>query len=148
MRKLNLSKLPIPQGHIFAFVVGTILHIWRPLENFTRGWPRHLFGWLIFSAGFLLAAWSVAAVNEIEVDRPTALISTGPYAFSRNPMYLAWDVLVLSLAVLVNTWWLLLLLPGLLIFTHYFVILREESQLAQRFGAEYSQYCTQVSRYL
>lgn len=148
MSKLTWSNIPIPEGHVIALLAGIALHVWRPLEIFLQNWPRHLFGWPVLVAGLLLIAWSVAAVNDIQVEQPAALISAGPYAFSRNPMYLAWYLVLLALALLINTWWILLLLPGLLIFTHYFVVVREEEQLERRFGKQYRQYCAQVRRYL
>jgi protein-S-isoprenylcysteine O-methyltransferase Ste14 len=82
----------------------------------------------------LLAAWAVAAVKDRDVEKPTEIISSGPYAFGRNPMYLAWTILYVAAAVLVNTWWLILLLPVLLLVTHYFVVRQEERQLEQQFG--------------
>jgi protein-S-isoprenylcysteine O-methyltransferase Ste14 len=148
MSKLKWSNLPIPEGHVIALLVGIALHVWRPLVIFQRNWPLRLFGLPVLVAGILLIAWSVAVVNDIQVEKPAALITVGPYAISRNPMYLAWDMVFLALALLINSWWIIFLLPGVLIFTHYFVVLREEEQLEIRFGKQYRQYCARVRRYL
>ena len=81
--------------------------------------------------------------------KPTkAMISTGPYGFSRNPMYLCLTLLLVGIAFLVNTVWPVALLPALLIFIHYGVIRREESYLERLFGDEYRRYRARVRRWL
>lgn len=83
----------------------------------------------------------------MEVDAPAKLITTGPYALSRNPMYLAWHVLYAGAIFLVNTKWLVLLFTFVLAYTHYRVILREEEELEKLFGQEYKAYCAKARRY-
>jgi protein-S-isoprenylcysteine O-methyltransferase Ste14 len=56
--------------------------------------------------------------------------------------------LVLGMAMLVNTWWLLILLPAVIAFTHYIVVHQEEQKLEQKFGEEYREYMGRVWRYL
>ncbi len=63
-------------------------------------------------------------------------------------MYLAWTIIYVATAVLVNTWWLVMLLPVLQLFTHYVVVRQEERQLERQFGEPYRQYRGQVRRYL
>ncbi len=63
-------------------------------------------------------------------------------------MYVAWTVLYAGAAMFVDTWWLLILLPGVTAFTHYVVVRREEQKLEQKFDEEYRQYCNRVRRYL
>jgi protein-S-isoprenylcysteine O-methyltransferase Ste14 len=63
-------------------------------------------------------------------------------------MYVAWTLMYLAIALLVNSWWLVMLLPIVLLFTHFFVIRKEESQLERMFGEAYRQYCTRVRSYL
>ena len=63
-------------------------------------------------------------------------------------MYVAWSVIYIGIAMLVNTGWLIILLPAVIAFTHYFVIRREEQQLEKQFGEQYRQYRAQVRRYL
>jgi protein-S-isoprenylcysteine O-methyltransferase Ste14 len=147
MSKFRWSNIPIPEGHVALLVVGVGLHLWRPLRPFRAAWPKHVLGWPLLLMGIFLAAWAVAAVKDREIEKPTEIISAGPYAFSRNPMYVAWSIIYVAAAVLVNTWWLILFLPLLLIFTHYFVVRQEELQLEQQFGEPYRQYRDQVRRY-
>jgi protein-S-isoprenylcysteine O-methyltransferase Ste14 len=63
-------------------------------------------------------------------------------------MYIAWTLISLGVALVGNTPWPVVLLPGVLIYTHVCVILREERYLEQKFGDEYRQYRAGVRRYV
>lgn len=63
-------------------------------------------------------------------------------------MYVAWTMIYLGTAMLVNTWWLLILLPAVMIFTHYAVVRHEEQELEQKFADEYREYRRRVRRYV
>jgi protein-S-isoprenylcysteine O-methyltransferase Ste14 len=84
---------------------------------------------------------------EVDLDRPNQLLDSGPYAFSRNPMYLAWTAGYVGVALVVGTAWPLLLLPVVLVTTQV-VVLREERSLERRFGDGYRSYKASVRRYL
>jgi protein-S-isoprenylcysteine O-methyltransferase Ste14 len=84
----------------------------------------------------------------MDINKPSRIIVSGPYRFSRNPMYVAWTLIYIGIGLLVNTWWLLIFLPIMLIYMHYFVVRREKRQLEKIFGDEYRQYCDRVRRYL
>lgn len=148
MNKQTWSNIPIPEGHVTLLIVGVILHIWRPLRLSRSAWPRHLLGWPLLLIGIGMVAWAVAAVKAMDIQKPTKLITAGPYAISRNPMYIAWTIIYLVTAILANTLWLIILMPVLILFTHYFVVLQEERQLEQQFGEQYRQYRARVRRYL
>ncbi len=148
MSKFKWGNIPVPEGHVLSLVAGVALHIWHPLELSPAAWLRHVLGWPILLAGILLIARCVATVQDIDIEKPVTLITTGPYAFSRNPMYLAWTIIYLAIVLLVNSWWLIILLPALVLFTHFFVVAREEDQLERQFGEQYRQYCAKVRRYL
>ena len=81
--------------------------------------------------------------------RPTTTLGTaGPYRYSRNPLYIALTLAYLGAAVVVNTVWPVILLPGLLLVMQWGVISREERYLERRFGDEYRRYRTRVRRWL
>jgi protein-S-isoprenylcysteine O-methyltransferase Ste14 len=146
--RIKWSNIPIPQGHVIALIVGIALHVWHPLELWQVLWQRQFLGWPLLLMGILLAFWATVSFNQMDFEKPTAIITTGPYAFSRNPMYVAWTLIHLAMALLVNTWWLIILLPVVLLFTHFFVIVKEERQLEQKFGEAYRQYRARARRYL
>jgi protein-S-isoprenylcysteine O-methyltransferase Ste14 len=148
MSKFRWSNIPIPEGHVALLVVGVVMQVWHPFRLFRAAWLRQALGWPLLLVGVLLAAWAVAAVGDQAIQKPTEIVSAGPYAFSRNPMYLAWNIIYVAAAVLINTWWLIIFLPVLLLFTHYFVVRQEERQLEQQLGKPYRQYRDRVRRYL
>lgn len=81
--------------------------------------------------------------------RPTtAIIQSGPFRLTRNPVYLADTLLYIGVALFMNTAWPLLLLPLVLLIVHRGVILREERYLEQRFGDEYISYKSRVRRWI
>ncbi len=78
----------------------------------------------------------------------TAIVTEGPYRFTRNPIYLSLAVLYAGLAVMANALWSLLLLLAVMLIIHYAVILPEERYLEQKFGEEYRSYKAKVRRWL
>ena len=132
---------------MIALIAGVALHVWHPLEFRQDIWQRRVLGWSLLLMGILLALWATATFKEMDFGKPTAVITAGPYAFSRNPMYVAWAMIYLAIALLVNTWWLVILLPVLLLFVHFRHVLREERQLERKFGEAYRQYRARVRRY-
>src|SRR5690606_13428351 len=77
-----------------------------------------------------------------------ALVTTGPYARSRNPMYLAFACLYLGLASWYNSLWLIVIFPGLIVAVNRLVIRPEEARLSARFGDAYSAYCARARRWM
>ena len=98
--------------------------------------------------GVAWTAWAVATVGAMDVSKPGGVISTGPYARSRNPMYVGWALILGGLALGFNSVWMAAALPLALVLNHVFAVLREERQLAATFGDEYSRYRDRVRRYL
>ena len=90
-----------------------------------------------------------AAGTPVPARKPTTVIvRTGPYRFSRNPIYLAFSVFQLGIAIWVDSLWLLATLVAAMALIHYVVIPREEQYLERRFGAQYLDYKASVRRWL
>jgi protein-S-isoprenylcysteine O-methyltransferase Ste14 len=90
-----------------------------------------------------------AGGTPVPARKPTAVIvRTGPYRFSRNPIYLAFSVFQLGIAIWVNSVWLLATLVGAVALIHYVVIPREEQYLERNFGSQYLDYKASVHRWL
>ena len=86
-------------------------------------------------------------VDPRDPTRSEALVTTGIYRFTRNPMYLGFLCWLLALAVVLHSW--LGLLGGLLFFERMqrSQIPAEEAALARRFGDAYQDYCRRVRRW-
>lgn len=148
MSSCRWSNVPIPEGHVIPLVVGVALDLWLPFKIVELQWLKHILGWPLLLFGSLLAASAVMTFKAMDSAKPTGIVDSGPYRLSRNPMYVAWTMIYFGTAILVNTWWLLILLPAVIIFTHYVVIRHEEQELEQKFGDEYREYRGRVRRYL
>ena len=148
MNKIKWSNIPVPESHVISLIAGIALHVWRPLVLWDATWQRYALGGILLLAGIALALWATAVFEQMSFQEPTKLITKGPYAISRNPMYGAWTLIYLGTTLLVNTWWLFILLPLPLLATHYISVLLEERNLERKFGDEYRQYRARVRRYL
>ena len=123
-------------------------------------WPVEVFPRAIKSLGGLLTVLAVAlfvlsvrefrrARTPIRTRKPvTAVIRTGPYRFSRNPIYLSFTLLQLGLGTWANSAWVVGMLIPTLVLMSYGVIAREERYMAQKFGEEYLRYTAAVRRWI
>ena len=110
-------------------------------------------GRIISALSFALFLWSVPLFKRygtsVKPYRPTsAIIKTGPYRFSRNPIYLSMALLHFGVALWNGTWWMLITLAVTFWFMTKFVVEREESYLERSFGEEYMGYKRSVRRWL
>ena len=124
---------------------------WQRLWDMLPGKHRTGGGWSpplpLILAGVWLGARAVRAAAGVDLERPDQLVDSGPYARSRNPMYLAWTAGYVGIALVAGTAWPLLLLPVVLVLTHA-AVMREERSLERSFGAAYRNYKGSVRRYL
>jgi protein-S-isoprenylcysteine O-methyltransferase Ste14 len=102
--------------------------------------------------GLLLLLWSLVSFGRsfrvgIDDERPDRLVTDGIFAWSRNPIYVAFW-LILSGQFLVSPNWLLLAYLAAATWLFHRQVRREEAYLAQHYGAEYAEYCRRVRRYL
>jgi protein-S-isoprenylcysteine O-methyltransferase Ste14 len=87
-------------------------------------------------------------VNPIKASSASALVSSGVYRFTRNPMYLGLLLALFAWAILLSNPLALLLLPVYVLYINRFQILPEERVLASLFGTGYSAYKKSVRRWL
>ncbi len=144
---MKWHNVPIPQAHLFGLVIGTGLHIFIPNHLFQSPWIGHVIGWPLIIVGIGICVWSVIEANEMNIENPDQLLTTGPYARSRNPMYVGWTLIYLGISFAANSIWIMALLPIVLIYMHFVDIPREERLLTEQFGNEYRQYKQRVQRY-
>ena len=105
---------------------------------------------LLGGATYLSCVWGFAHIGRgtpAPIDPPKKLVVSGPYRFTRNPMYVAVLCVVFGEAVLFASG--RLLAYGVLILTafHAFVVLYEEPTLRRQFGSSYKAYCSRVPRW-
>ena len=98
---------------------------------------------------FILAFFSFGDSWRIGIDKKTAgqLVTGGIFSVSRNPIYVAFDLIFIAV-FLINGTWFFLIFALLAILAVHSQTLREERFLAQRYGEPYEQYRKKTPRYL
>ncbi len=122
-----------------------------PLPNFNYGCINSVFGLVFMIAGWFFANWTVKVQFTIGRGTPVPLLGTqrlltsGPYAYCRNPMAFGTDLFYLGFAIWlgsVSAVVLSLIYPvGILIY----IKVIEEKELENRFGLEYLEYKRRTS---
>jgi protein-S-isoprenylcysteine O-methyltransferase Ste14 len=112
-----------------------------------------LAGGLIIGIAIVIALWALIgfyrADTDVRPDKPdSALITSGPYRYSRNPLYIMLALVQVTAGLWVNSLWVLLLAPVSLVAIYYYAIRREERYLEQLFGQDYLDYKRRVRRWL
>jgi len=137
-----VRNIPLPEPHLIGLGVGLAA---GSVEQWTLPLPAWLriAGLSLPIGGLVLATWATRASRDTRLAHPDQLIVHGPYAASRNPMYVGWTLAYLGLA----SGWLLALLPGVLLAMHV-AVRHEERRLLALFGQTYSAYAATVRRYI
>jgi protein-S-isoprenylcysteine O-methyltransferase Ste14 len=119
MSNIKWKNFPVPPIHVVTLILGIAMQAWLPCAIWRDGWQGQVLGWSLLLAGILLALWATTAFEDMDSEKPGKVITSGPYAYSRNPMYVAWTLMYVAIAILVNTWWLVVLIPIPLLVTHF-----------------------------
>ncbi|HTR41273.1 MAG TPA: isoprenylcysteine carboxylmethyltransferase family protein [Pseudomonadales bacterium] len=139
-----------PLVYLGALGLGLLLDWLAPFQKF---FSFPVTGWLLAFAGFCIGFWGVRTFirfgTNVRPDLPvTALVTSGPYRYSRNPLYMACTIIYLGITLSVGSLWLLVMLIPTLAVVHYRIVRREEDYLESRFGESYRAYKTQVNRWI
>jgi protein-S-isoprenylcysteine O-methyltransferase Ste14 len=148
-------RIPPPKLFLSGLAAGLLLEWLWPL-----GWLKDLPALLRFGlggglvvAGVALMAPAMGLFQKVGTPVPpwepsAALVTTGPYGYSRNPMYLSVVMIYVGLALLFAAAWPLVLLIPVLLVLHFAVIRLEEAYLERRFGETYRNYRARVRRWI
>jgi protein-S-isoprenylcysteine O-methyltransferase Ste14 len=134
-----LAGLGIDWIHHVPFVPISLPHVWVGVG--------------VVALGVALAVWAVVtfrkAGTRVEPYKPTTVIvSHGPFALTRNPIYLGMLFGQTGLAIGFDSLWILVMLAPLYLVLRYGVIAREEAYLERKFGAVYLDYKSRTRRWL
>lgn len=152
--KTDHAGVRIPPPFVFlGFLIAGIVSQSRWIEGVFPISMEFYLGALIVLFGLILMLTGARkfkkADTNIEPWKPTSnIISHGPYAYSRNPLYIAMTIIYLGIALAAGSTIALLLLVPCLLFIRYYVIAREESYLERAFGDEYLAYKCKVRRWI
>jgi protein-S-isoprenylcysteine O-methyltransferase Ste14 len=143
----GLSNVPLPVPYLLG--IATAVWLDRRWPSAPPG-PRHgrrLIGWLLAGTGVRLIGRSWTAAMPVRLTDPVQLVTSGPYAASRNPMYLGWALLQLGAGLVRGSRWMIAAVPVAAAFVHRDVR-GEERTLEDAFGDEFRRYVATVPRYL
>ena len=117
----------------------------RPLRLAVAG-PLSIASALLALLGFVELRRHQTPVDPAKTS--VALVTGGVFAWSRNPMYVSLALLLASIAAALNSLWLALLVPLLIVVLDRGVMRPEETYLSQKFGERYLEYTKRVRRWL
>lgn len=157
MRALELKVPPVAVAIIFATAMWLLsdfspgLDVSLPLRPITRPILT-----LILVLGGIGAALSGivsfkradTTVNPLKLEATSALVNSGIYRYTRNPMYLGFLIVLFGWAVFLANALAAIALPGFVLYMNRFQIIPEERALTARFGKAFSEYAEQVRRWL
>ena len=147
----NVIAFP-PLIYAVPMAVGILLHALFPM-NLLPPVLANVLGGLSFILAVILAVLASRTMRQagtnVNPSQPTtAIVSDGPFRFTRNPLYLSLTLLYSSISLLANALWPMLMLPIVLIIIERGVIAREERYLEDKFGEEYRHYKARVRRWI
>lgn len=152
--KMDRTDFLIPPFAVFYFyLIFANAFDWPSVraQEFFHSETIRWIGVLFCLVGLLLFIASLVSFGQsfrvgIDAVHPDRLITTGVFAFSRNPIYVAFGI-ILSGQFLIFSHWILLLYLGAAIWLFHRQVLREEEYLKRHYGQEYAAYCKRVRRY-
>jgi protein-S-isoprenylcysteine O-methyltransferase Ste14 len=118
------------------------------------GFPLVSLGISLVAISWILPVWAIVLFRregtEVEPTSPTnrKLITSGPYQFTRNPMYLGLVILTLGIAIWVGAWPMFGAPMALFATANWVHIPFEEAKMRSQFGAEYDNYAARVRRWI
>lgn len=117
-----------------------------PLDSLRFG------SYLLMPLGFALVLLAVRELKKAKTHvnpfkTTKTIVGTGPFRFSRNPIYLGFLIFVLGFGLFHATWWALIGVTALFLILHFMVVIPEEEYLAEKFNQQYIYYANRVRRW-
>jgi protein-S-isoprenylcysteine O-methyltransferase Ste14 len=153
--RLDKTDFLIPPFALFYFYTVFAAAFNLPLVSTQTFFQSEVIAWvgvLLCFVGLVLLLLSLVSFGKsfrvgIDVDHADKLVTTGIFAFSRNPIYVAFGFVLLGQFLVFPNWILLVyLVAGIWLFHRQ--VLREEAFLRNHYGQDYAEYCQRVRRYL
>ena len=146
-----MIRPPLAWG--LAVLAGLALNWLVPWPFLPADLPAGWLGAMVFVLALALVAWAIVTItragSNVPTNRPTTtIVESGPYRFTRNPIYLGMFLGLIGLAIALDNLWLLLTLGPFALVIRYGVVTREEAYLDRKFGDVYRAYRSRVRRWL
>lgn len=140
---------------VLLFIYLFIANVWGLPGSGGYLFSSDIVAWVGVGCGVLsvaLFAWALVSFGKsfrvgIDEDSPGSLVTTGAFALSRNPIYVAFFLMLLGIFLVLQSWVFLVVLLAVCIAVTRQIILEEKS-LEKIYGQEYLDYCARVRRFL
>jgi len=126
-------RIRVPLGFVFA-----VLYFWLARS----AWRSLALGAILIVPGLLVRAFASGHVRKNE-----ALATSGPYAYTRNPLYLGSLLMGIGFAVAARSWWVGIALV-IMFFAIYVPVIRDEEAFLRQKFPEFEEYARRVPRML
>ena len=149
----GLTVPPPPLLYLAALVIGWLLQWVFPISVLPPGPAPLAAGVVVLALGIVLLFGAVsimrrAGTSPNPTQPTTAIVTTGPFRYTRNPIYLGFTLICVGIAIAANNLWVLPPLLVVLVIMTRMVIPGEERYLEQKFGSAYTDYVARVRRWL
>ena len=142
---------PPPAIYLIAVLIGLMTDYFFPFSFMPESFQLPI-GLLIILPSVTLAALSFREFKKAETNvdpyKPsTAIITSGPFRYTRNPLYVTLSFVIIGVGIWLDNIWIIAMLVPVLILMHYGVIKKEEQYLTKKFGDKYLKYKETVPRW-
>jgi protein-S-isoprenylcysteine O-methyltransferase Ste14 len=142
-----------PIAWALAVLAGLALQWLVSLPFMPAAVPARWVGGMVFVLALALVAWAIATITRAGSNVPTnmpttTIVQTGPYRFTRNPIYLGMFLGLVGVAIAFDSLWLLGTLVPFALIIRFGVVAREEAYLERKFDDAYRNYRARVRRWL
>ena len=146
-----IIRPPLAWG--LAVIAGLALDWLLPLPFLPDDLQKGFLGVSVFVLALALLAWAIVTMtgagSNVPTNRPTTtIVESGPYRFTRNPIYLGMVLGLIGLGIAFDNLWLLVMLVPFALVIRYGVVAREEAYLERTFSDAYRGYRRRVRRWL
>jgi len=149
-----LEHVPPPVYFGVCLLAGWSLdRSWRWTLGLDDLFLRLMLGGALLALAAALGLWSLilfrrARTTPLPFGTPKALLTSGPFRISRNPLYVALGLALAAFGALLDNGWVLAFLPLLLLALDRCIVPGEEIRLRELFDEVYLAYCGRVRRWL
>lgn len=140
---------------LFLLLTGIVgLFAWYLYPIRITAYPGNLVaGLVVLFVALAIGRWGEktmrsAGTNVSPRKSSTCIVTSGPFKYTRNPLYICLALIYLALSLLFNSMSMLALIVPFILTLHFGVVLREEAYLEQKFGEEYLAYKRRAPRWL
>ncbi|QQE09928.1 isoprenylcysteine carboxylmethyltransferase family protein [Planctomycetota bacterium] len=150
---MSRPKRMMPPAYLaISIIVMICLHFIWPEKQLIH-WPWRAIGIVLIVLGFALPVWAnllfkQAGTTVKPFQQSSVIVTTGPYRFTRNPIYLGLTIMLIGIAIILGSLLPFFMIPIFVILIRVRVIPIEEKMLRDTFGNSYEEYCKKVRRWI